>query len=731
MSAINTDLAVQYPWIVAKNGDNAFTITFTNNSAAFDITNYTFSLVIRRIGSSSSVLTLTQGSGITNGTTTGVLSIALTQAQASNLSGSYFYELLYTVAAKQYRLLEGTASLVDQYNPLGTSSTSLSISVTLGVTNLNAAITLAGGSGGGTAATTTFTPAGNISSTNVQTAIQELDSEKQAALGYTPENVANKDIDGTLSANSDTKYPSQKAVKTYADTKQSALGYTPENAANKGATNGYAPLVSGKVPSAYIPEIHFKGKYTSLSALQTAYPTASDGDYGIVDTGAGVNAKEYIWDAQDGWVLSSATGGVTSFNSRTGTVTSQNGDYTTDQVTEGTNQYFTNARALSATASAYLAPANNLSDVQTPGTALKNIGGTVVSVITVTDADYTLTPTDFAGTVRLIIMTSSAAHTFTVPTGIGLTGGEYIYVQRAGTGTVTFVQGSGQTVTPTKGDLTDAGQNVYNLLHYLGSSTWSLQNSLPNPNAKANGTTKGVAAFVASDFNDDGNGLISLDYTTAQAADSTHKGYLTSADWSSFNSKLTDDATILAYQALGSTVKAETVGLHLAESNTAFALGTNSPRWTAVYLTKAATLTGVMYYQRVTGSYTANNNNRVGLYSINSSTGAATLVASSTNNGALWSTAATNSLLTIPFTSTYVATAGLYFVVALYSRSAETTQPVLASGTGLNSSGLGSLDFTSSLTLHASGGGTTDLPASGTLFSALTKQTATVWCALY
>jgi hypothetical protein len=597
---------------------------------------------------------------------------------------------------------------------------------------LNAAITLAGGTGGGgTAATTTFTPAGNISSTNVQTAIQELDSEKQAALGYTPENVANKDIDGTLSANSDTKYPSQKAVKTYADTKQSALGYTPENAANKGATNGYAPLVSGKVPSAYIPEIHFKGKYTSLSALQTAYPTANDGDYGIVDTGAGVNAKEYIWDAQDGWVLSSATGGVTSFNSRTGTVTSQNGDYTTDQVTEGTNQYFTNARALSATASAYLAPANNLSDVQTPGTALKNIGGTVVSVVTVTDADYVLTPTDFAGSPRLIIMNSSAAHTFTVSTGIGLTGGEYIYVQRAGTGAVTFVQDSGQTVTPTKGDLTDAGENVYNLLHYLGSSTWSLQNSLPNPNAKANGTTKGVAAFVASDFNDDGNGLISLDYTTAQAADSTHKGYLTSADWSSFNSKLTDDATILAYQALGSTVKAETVGLHLAESNTAFALGTNSPRWTAVYLTKAATLTGVMYYQRVTGSYTANNNNRVGLYSINSSTGAATLVASSTNNGALWSTAATNSLLTIPFTSTYVATAGLYFVVALYSRSAETTQPVLASGTGLNSSGLGSLDFTSSLTLHASGGGTTDLPASGTLFSALTKQTATVWCALY
>jgi hypothetical protein len=44
-------------------------------------------------------------------------------------------------------------------------------------------------------------------------------NSKQAALGFTPENVANKDIDGTLAANSDTKYPSQKAVKTYVDTK--------------------------------------------------------------------------------------------------------------------------------------------------------------------------------------------------------------------------------------------------------------------------------------------------------------------------------------------------------------------------------------------------------------------------------------------------------------------------------------------------------------------------------
>ena len=43
-------------------------------------------------------------------------------------------------------------------------------------------------------------------------------NNKQNALGFTPENVANKDTDINLAANSDTLYPSQKAVKTYIDT---------------------------------------------------------------------------------------------------------------------------------------------------------------------------------------------------------------------------------------------------------------------------------------------------------------------------------------------------------------------------------------------------------------------------------------------------------------------------------------------------------------------------------
>jgi len=56
---------------------------------------------------------------------------------------------------------------------------------------------------------------------------------------------------------------------------------------------------------------HYKGTYTSSSALSTANPTGNPGDYAFVDTGTGADAKMYIWDNNDThWVLSSGTGTI-------------------------------------------------------------------------------------------------------------------------------------------------------------------------------------------------------------------------------------------------------------------------------------------------------------------------------------------------------------------------------------------------------------------------------------
>lgn len=79
---------------------------------------------------------------------------------------------------------------------------------------------------------------------------------------------------------------------------------------------------------------HYRGKYTSLANLQAAVPIGNDGDCAIVDAGIGTNAVEYIWDANEGWVLGNSTGASS-----------------TDALPEGvTNLYFTNARAVAALA---------------------------------------------------------------------------------------------------------------------------------------------------------------------------------------------------------------------------------------------------------------------------------------------------------------------------------------------------------------------------------------------
>ncbi len=85
-------------------------------------------------------------------------------------------------------------------------------------------------------------PSGNISSTTVQDALEELDSEKEA--------IANKDTDSTFVANSDTKYPSQKATKTYIDTSIAAA--TPDA---DGTTKGKIKLTFDLGGTANLPQV--------------------------------------------------------------------------------------------------------------------------------------------------------------------------------------------------------------------------------------------------------------------------------------------------------------------------------------------------------------------------------------------------------------------------------------------------------------------------------------------
>ena len=191
---------------------------------------------------------------------------------------------------------------------------------------------------------------------------------------------------------------------------------------------------------------------------------------------------------------------------------------------------------------------------------------------------------------------------------------------------------------------------------------------------------------------------------------------------------ITTDNDLVVYAALGSPILAQTVNQRLEYANTSTNMVDGQIKYEGVYLPKAATLTGIKVYVRVLGAYTGDNNNRVGLYSY--SGGTLTLVASSTNSGTLWTSAA-NAIQTIPFSSTYAAAAGLYFVGFIYNQSAQTTAPALASGVALNNLAMTStaMGFTNSAKLHGTSTGT-DIPASIAM-SAKTASVIPSWVSLY
>ncbi len=95
--------------------------------------------------------------------------------------------------------------------------------------------------------------------------------------------------------------------------------------------------------------------------------------------------------------------------------------------------------------------------------------------------------------------------------------------------------------------------------------------------AVADGSTKGAASFTASDFNAS-SGNISIDYTNGQAASGTLKGFLTAADWLTFNGKVGGSGTIneLSYWATANTLGALAVATYPSLTEISYVKGVTS-----------------------------------------------------------------------------------------------------------------------------------------------------------
>lgn len=183
------------------------------------------------------------------------------------------------------------------------------------------------------------------------------------------------------------------------------------------------------------------------------------------------------------------------------------------------------------------------------------------------------------------------------------------------------------------------------------------------------------------------------------------------------------------YTALGSSLKGQTFGMEINNvTGNVGNLADGTLNLTAIVIPEASTITGVMWIQNTQGNYTADNYNGVGLYSYSS--GTLTLQASSTNDGNIWKATAI-SLATKAFTTPYVATAGVYFIGALYNNSAQTTAPAFAGqSSNLFAGAVASLDFTNSAKIRGTVSAQTSLPATQAM-SGVTAVTPYIWWAVY
>jgi hypothetical protein len=150
MPDIVTDISINQNWNARKGANNPVTFTFTQSSAAFDITTYTFSVQLRKFGSSANLLNLTEGSGVTNNGAAGTLNVVFTSANLTDLVANDYYWQMTVVHPDTFSYLwfQGTFKLnAETYT--GDLTTAVSGTIDVNSTTINTAITL-GVNGGGT-----------------------------------------------------------------------------------------------------------------------------------------------------------------------------------------------------------------------------------------------------------------------------------------------------------------------------------------------------------------------------------------------------------------------------------------------------------------------------------------------------------------------------------------------------------------------------------------------------
>lgn len=215
-------------------------------------------------------------------------------------------------------------------------------------------------------------------------------------------------------------------------------------------------------------------------------------------------------------------------NSGTSSLTSFTGSGTTSGTNTG-DQTSVTGNAGTATA---LQTARNINGVAFDGT----------QNITVTAAAGTLTGTTLASNVVNSSLLTAAGGPFGTAAFTNATAYEV---------PLTFsspLDRTGNTISFTGTGYVPTSRTISTTSPLSGGGDLSANRTFTIADAAADGTTKGAASFTAADFNAS-SGLISIDYTNGQASSGSTKGFLTSSDWTTFNSKQAGDSTLTALAA--------------------------------------------------------------------------------------------------------------------------------------------------------------------------------------
>jgi hypothetical protein len=148
-----------------------------------------------------------------------------------------------------------------------------------------------------------------------------------------------------------------------------------------GFTVGSAVTSSGNIDIGYVA-----GYALPTIAAQSNWDSAFNDKINSASV-TGTTTKTLTLTQQDGGTVTASwsdlnTDAVTSVFGRTGAVVATSGDYTTAQVTESGNLYFTNARAIASTLTGYVSGAGTITSSDTVLSAIQKLNGNIAALVT-------------------------------------------------------------------------------------------------------------------------------------------------------------------------------------------------------------------------------------------------------------------------------------------------------------------------------------------------------------